>query len=64
MGGSCTRVGEPDKAQTGRPEGLPRTATKKQVAACVQKSSERARRFLYLAIESPNPIRHLGAFGL
>jgi len=29
MGGSCTRVGEPDKAQTGRPEDLPRTATKK-----------------------------------
>jgi hypothetical protein len=46
-GGSCTRVGEPDNGKTGRPEGLPRTATKKQVAKCVQKPSENSSEVSY-----------------
>jgi hypothetical protein len=31
LGGSCTRVGEPEQKEPGRPEGLPRTTAMTRV---------------------------------
>jgi len=59
LGDSCTQVGEPG-SESGRPEGLPRTAAIKTALRACKSGCIKAQRIAFQSIRSPNPNRHLG----